>query len=168
MDLENSRKEIKLKKSNLLYSKIFVSLGIVLMLSSGVFAFFLFTYDKDITYEVVGSKGTLLILVDFTNEIFNVSEGLTTTQNLSLVNQNGATNMFYIIMTNVTNLDPGNCTISPGEVSFELGFDPGELILNGTNFTMAPGLNKFNLTTTAINNRVCPQNITNILMFEEI
>ena len=147
--------------------KAFIFLGIGLLLTTGVFAFFLFNYDKDVNYQVEGSKGTLLVLVDFTDQIFNVSESLSTTQNLKLVNQNGATSMQYLESFNVINLDPGNCTIT-GDITFELRDDVDQLILNGTNFNMSAGVNDFNLTATAINNRVCPQNITASLMFNEI
>ncbi len=165
----NYMEETKLKKSKILSSKVFFSVAIIILLSSGVLAFFLFTYDKEIDYQVVGSKGTLLVLLDFNDQIFNVSQNLSTTQDLSLVNQNGATDMFFTILTNVTNLDAGNCTISPGEVSFELRKGTlNQLISNNTNFTMNAGLNNFNFTATAINNRVCTQNITNILNFTEI
>ncbi len=160
--------ETKTKRFKLLYSKVFFSVVLILLLSSGVLAFFLFSYDKEIDYQVIGSKGTLLVLVDFTDQIFNVSDNLTSIQNLSLVNQNGATNMSYIIITNITNLDPGNCTLVPDEVSFDLRENFNQVVPNNTNFTMKAGLNSFNVTGTAINNRVCPQNITHILKFEEI
>ncbi len=165
--MKNKLKDKKMvKKSNILYSKLFIFLAVVLILSAGVLAFFTFNYDKDVTYQVVGSKGNLLILLDLTDQVFNVSENLSTTQNLNLVNQNGATNMSYVIDINVTNLDPGNCTIN-GDINFELRKD-AILVLNNTNFTMDAGLNNFNLTAIAINNRVCPQNITTSLSFTEV
>ena len=156
----------KVKKFNILYSKLFIFLAFVLMLSVGVFAFFTFSYDKDVTYQVVGSQGDLLILVELTDQVFNVSENLSSTQELRLVNQNGATNMSYVIDVNITNLDPGNCTIN-GDVSFELEKD-AIVIPNNTNFTMDAGLNIFNFTSIALNNRVCPQNITTSLSFTEL
>ena len=140
--------------------------AVTIILSAGVFAFFTFSYDKDVIYQVVGSQGDLLILVDLSDQIFNVSENLSNTQELRLVNQNGATNMSYVIDVNVTNLDPGNCTIN-GDVTFELE-KSAMVIPNNTNFTMTAGLNIFNLTSTAINNRVCPQNITTSLSFIEL
>ena len=144
---------------------VFLFLAITIMLSAGVFAFFTFSYDKDVNYEMVGSQGTLLVLVDLSDQISNVSESLTNTQNLTVVNQNGATNMNYVIDINVTNLDPGNCTIN-GDVTFELWKDTP--ILNNTNFTMDAGLNNFNFTSIALNNRICPQNITTSLSFTEL
>ncbi|KKN50450.1 hypothetical protein LCGC14_0632810 [marine sediment metagenome] len=165
--MKNKVKDKKIvKKFNILYSKLFIFLAVVLMLSVGVLGFFLFSYDKDVTYQVVGSKGNLLVLVDLTDQVFNVSESLSTTQSLNLVNQNGVTNMSYVIDVNVTNLDPGNCTIN-GDVNFELRKD-AVLIPNNTNFTMDAGLNNFNLTAIAINNRICPQNITTSLLFFEL
>jgi len=157
----------KIKKSKVLYSKIFFSITIILLLSSGVLAFFLFNYDKDVNYEVVGSKGTLLVLVDFTDQIFNVSESLNLSQNLTLVNQNGATTMQYLESFNVTNLDPGNCTIN-GDITFELTKSGSGIISHFDNFTMDAGVNDFSFKAMAINNRVCPQNITASLMFNEI
>ncbi len=154
------------KKFNILYSKLFIFLAVVLMLSAGVLAFFTFNYDKDVTYQIIGSKGDLLVLVDLTDQILNVSESLNSVQNLTIVNQNGATNMSYIIDTNVTNLDPGNCTIN-GDVTFELKKD-AVLVPNNTNFTMDAGINNFNFTAIALNNRVCPQNITTSLSFTEL
>ena len=151
-----------MKKLNLL-----IFLAVTIILSAGVFAFFTFSYDKDVTYQVVGSKGDLLILVDLTDQIFNVSESLNSTQNLTIVNQNGDASMNYIIDINVTNLDPGNCTIN-GDVTFELRDDLNQLISNNTNFTMDSGMNKFNFTAVALNNRVCPQNITTSLSFSEV
>ena len=82
---------------------VFLFLAVTIMLSAGVFAFFTFNYDKDVIHQMVGSQGTLLILVDLTDQISNVSESLNNSQNLTLVNQNGATNMNYIIDVNVTN-----------------------------------------------------------------
>ncbi|KKN28599.1 hypothetical protein LCGC14_0852440 [marine sediment metagenome] len=156
----------KVKKFNILYSKLFIFLAFVLMLSVGVFAFFTFSYDKDVTYEVVGSQGDLLILVELTDQVFNVSQSLTNTQELRLVNQNGVASMFYLIDVNVTNLDPGNCTIN-GDVTFELEKD-AIIIPTNTSFNMSAGLNIFNLTSIALNNRVCPQNITTSLSFTEL
>ena len=74
--------------------------------------------------------------------------------------------MFYLIDVNVTNLDPGNCTIN-GDVTFELEKD-AIVIPTNTSFNMSAGLNIFNLTSTALNNRVCPQNITTSLSFTEL
>ncbi len=155
----------ELKKSNFLYSRLFVVSSIVLMLSVGVFAFFTFSYEKDVTYQVVGSKGDLLVLVDLSDQVFNVSESLNLSQNLTVVNQNGAASMNYIVDINVTNLDPGNCTIN-GDITFELRKD-AVLVGNDTNFTMDAGVNNFNFTATAVNNRVCPQNVTTSLSFTE-
>ncbi len=154
------------KKFNMLYSKLFIFLATVLILSAGVLAFFTFTYDRDVTYQVVGSKGSLLVLVDLTDQILNVSESLNLSQNLTIVNQNGATNMSYILNANVTNLDPGNCTIN-GDVTFELNKDT-VLIPDNTTFTMDAGMNVFNFIAVALNNRVCPQNITTSLSFTEL
>ncbi len=144
---------------------VFLFLTITIMLSVGVFGFFLFNYDKDITYEVVGSQGDLIISVDLTNQIFNVSESLSNIQNLTLINQNGATNMSYTLSLNITNLDPGNCTIN-NDVSFELKKE-AILVPDNTNFTMDSGTNNFTFRATAVNNRVCPQNITTSLSFTE-
>ncbi|KKL84536.1 hypothetical protein LCGC14_1963700 [marine sediment metagenome] len=155
------------KKFNILYSKLFIFLAVVLMLSAGVLAFFTFNYDKDVTYEVVGSKGNLLILIDLTDQVFNVSDNLSATQSLTLVNQNGATNMSYILNTNVTNLDPGNCSAT-GDISFELEKQGSGVLNNGTSFNMSAGINVFNFTVSAINNRVCPQNVTASLSFTEL
>ena len=158
--------EIKDKnKSRILFSRGFIFLAVILMLSVSVLGFFLFSYDKDVNYQVVGSQGGLLILVDFTDQILNVSQSLNSSQNLTLVNQNGFTNMTYVIDTNVTNLDPGNCTLN-NDVSFELKKD-AILIPNNTIFPMDAGVNTFDFIVTAVNNRVCPQNITNSLSFTE-
>ncbi|KKL92709.1 hypothetical protein LCGC14_1882030, partial [marine sediment metagenome] len=64
------------------------------------------------------------------------------------------------------NLDPGNCTIN-GDVTFELKKDAVP-VPNSTNFTMDAGINNFNFTAIALNNRVCPQNITTSLSFTEL
>ena len=157
----------KLKRSSFLYSRLFVISSIVLILSVGVLAFFTFGYDKDVTYQVVGSKGDLLVLVDLTDQVFNVSESLNLSRNLTIVNQNGAAIMNYIVDVNVTNLDPGNCTIN-GDITFELGKNGVGIISNNTNFTMDAGINNFNFTAIALNNRVCPQNVTTSLSFTEL
>ena len=146
---------------------VFLFLAITIMLSVGVFAFFTFSYDKDVVHQMVGSQGNLLVLVDLTDQISNVSESLNNSQNLTLVNQNGATNMNYVVDVNVTNLDPGNCIIS-GDVSFELSKSGSGIVLNGSNFTMNGGVNSFTFKSIAINNRVCPQNITTSLSFTEL
>ena len=146
---------------------VFLFLAITIMLSAGVLAFFTFSYDKDVTYEIVGSKGNLLILVDFTDQILNVSQSLNSTQDLTVVNQNGLAFMEYIIDTNVTNLDPGNCSAT-GDISFELEKQGSGVLNNGTSFNMSAGINVFNFTVSAINNRVCPQNVTASLSFTEL
>ncbi len=148
-------------------SKLFIFLFAVLILSTGVLAFFTFSYDKDVTYQVVGSKGDLLVLVDFTDQILNVSQSLNSTQDLTIVNQNGLTIMEYIIDTNVTNLDPGNCSAT-GDISFELEKQGSGVLNNGTSFNMSAGINVFNFTVSAVNNRVCPQNVTASLSFIEL
>ena len=155
------------KKFSLLYSKLFIFLVVTIVLSVGVLAFFTFDYNKDVVHQMVGSKGTLLVLVDLSDQISNVSESLNNSQNLSIVNQNGATNMNYVIDVNVTNLDPGNCTIS-GDVTFELSKSGFGTIVNTSNFTMDGGVNSFTFKSIAINNRVCPQNITTSLSFTEL
>ena len=156
----------RLKKLSVPYSKLFIFVSLTLLLSAGVLAFFTFTYDKDVTYQVVGSKGDLLILIDLSDQVFNVSESLNNSQNLTVVNQNGVASMNYTIDVNVTNLDPGNCTIN-GDVNFELRKD-AVLVSNNTNFTMDAGMNNFEFKAIAINNRVCPQNITTSLSFTEL
>ncbi len=156
----------KVKRFGILPSKLFVFFAFVLIFSVGVLAFFTFSYDKDVTYQVVGSQGDLLILVDLSDQVFNVSESLNNSQNLTVVNQNGAAPMNYVINIDVTNLDPGNCTLN-NDVSFELSKD-AMVILNSTNFTMDPGVNNFEFKSIAINNRVCLQNITTSLTFSEI
>lgn len=148
------------------YKSFFIFFFSVLILSSSVLAYYSFSYEKDVNYEIIGSKRNLLILMDLSNQIFNVSEDLTNVQDLKLVNQNGVTNMSYTLNLNVINLDPGNCTIE-GDVTFQLGNSDG-IILNGSNFTMYSGMNNMNLTTTALNNRICPQNITASLLFSEL
>ncbi len=146
---------------------VFLFLAITIMLSAGVFAFFTFSYDKDVVHQMVGSQGNLLVLVDLTDQISNVSESLNNSQNLTLVNQNGVTNMNYVLDVNVTNLDPGNCTIN-NDVSFELNHVGSGIIFNGSNFTINAGVNSFIFKSIAINNRVCPQNITTSLSFTEL
>lgn len=150
-----------------IYSKPFIFLSVTLLLSVTVLAFYSFSYDKDVNYEIVGSKKDLVILIDLTDQVFNVSENLSLTQNLKLVNQNGNANIFYNLSTNITNLDPGNCTMD-GDITFEFRKDNIGLILPETNFTMDPGVNDFNFTAIAINNRVCPMNITTSLTLTEI
>ncbi len=147
-------------------NKAFMFFAITLMLTVGVAAFFTFSYEKEVDYQIVGSKGDLLILIDFTDQILNVSDTLISTQDLTIVNQNGAASMNFTELLNITNLDPGNCTIT-GDMVFELFQSGGGLIPTGTNFTMNAGLNTFSYNATAINNRVCPQNITASLMFTE-
>ncbi|KKM77326.1 hypothetical protein LCGC14_1371130, partial [marine sediment metagenome] len=90
----------RLKKLSVPYSKLFIFVSLTLLLSAGVLAFFTFTYDKDVTYQVVGSKGDLLILIDLSDQVFNVSESLNNSQNLTVVNQNGVASMNYTIDVN--------------------------------------------------------------------
>ena len=151
-----------MKKSNLL-----VFLTVTIILSVGVFAFFTFAYDKDVTYQVVGSQGDLLVLVDLVDQVFNVSTSLNNSQNLTVVNQNGGAIMNYSLSVNVTNLDPGNCTIN-NDVSFELNHVGSGIIPVNGNMSLSPGINDFTFKAIAVNNRVCPQNITTSLAFMEI
>lgn len=156
----------KLGGFSFLYSKVFIFVAAILVLSTGAFAYYTFSYDKEVTYEIKGSQRDLLVLIELTNQVLNVSQNLTNTQDLKLVNQNGVTNMIYLENFNITNLDPGNCTIN-GDVNFELRKDDDGLIINNSNFTMDAGVNNFNLTVIALNNRICPQNITVSLEFFE-
>ena len=145
----------------------FISLISLFILTSGVFAFFLFSFDSSVDYQIVGSKKDLNITLGLSDQIFNVSESLVNVNNFRMVNQNGEAEMTYIININETNLDPINCD-STGDISFELTNFSGAIINNASNFTMFAGINQFNLTATAINNRVCPQNITVDLSFSEL
>ncbi len=156
-----------MEKPKLIYSKLFIFVVAILVLSVGVIAFYNFSYDNEVVYEIVGSKKDLKIQLDLTNIVLNVSENLSITQDLNLINQNGNAVMDYIENISIINLDPGNCTIN-NDISFELFKDGLGVINDGENFTMNPGMNIFNLTATAINNRVCPQNITISLGFSEI
>ena len=157
------------KKKGWIHKKKLFSIFIVsvLLLSSSVLAFFLFSFDNSVTYEVVGSKKDLVIVLDLSNQVLNVSENLVNEQNFKLVNQNGAAEMTYTLNTNVTNLDPLNCDAT-GDISFELTNSTGGVINEPSNFTMVPGINNFNFTATAVNNRVCPQNIIATLDFSEL
>ncbi len=148
-------------------NKAFMFFAITLILTAGVVAFYTFSYDKDVNYEIIGSQKDLLVFLDLSDQILNVSENLSSTQDLNLVNQNGATTIHYIETLNVTNLDPGNCTIN-GDITFELMKSGVGLISPLDNFTMDAGMNNFNYTVIALNNRICPQNITASLMFSEI
>ncbi len=150
-----------------LFSKLFIVLASILIVSGGVLAFFVFDYNKSVDYQVGGGKGNMLVTLDLTDQSFNVSQNLSSTQDLSLVNQNGAATMFYLINTNITGVEPG-CDPS-GDISFELWKEStGSQVSNSTNFTMNAGLNDFNFTTIAVNNRVCDQNITVTLGFSEV
>ncbi|KKN40762.1 hypothetical protein LCGC14_0729780 [marine sediment metagenome] len=145
-------------------NKFFIVFASILILSGGVLAFFIFDYNKTVNYQVVGAKGNLTITLDLTDQVFNVSDGITSTQNLTILNQNGATDFLYTLTENVTGVEPG-CNAT-GDISFEL--EKGSQIPSGSNFTMNPAFNTFNFTIDAVNNRVCPQNITVTLDFTEI
>lgn len=149
---------------NILYNKFLIIFLSILLVSGSVLAFFIFDYNNTVDYRVIGAKGNLTITVDLTNQIFNVSENLSSTQNLTILNQNGATEFNYLLTTNLTGVESG-CNAT-GDISFEL--QKPSAIANGTNFTMNPGFNNFNFTITAVNNRVCPQNITVTLDFTEV
>lgn len=144
-------------------NKFFIIFASILVLSGGVLAFFVFDYNKTVNYQVVGAQGNLTVTVDLTNHVLNVSENLTSSQDLIIRNQNGAANFLYSLTENVTGVEPG-CN-ETGDISFKL--EKGSEIPSGTNFTMSPAFNTFNFTVTAVNNRVCPQNITVTLDFTE-
>ena len=151
---------------NILSNKLFIIFASILIVSSGVLAFFVFDYNSSVDYEVVGAKGNLTVTLDLTDQVFNVSENLASTQNLTIRNHNGAATMLYLLDTNLTGVEPG-CNPA-GDISFELWKEStGMQITNGTNFTMNPAFNDFNFTVNAVNNRVCPQNITVTLDFSE-
>ena len=149
---------------NILFNKFFIIIVSVLLISGGVLAFFVYDYNKSVDYQVVGSKGNLTVTLDLTNQVLNVSENLSSTQDLTIRNQNGAATFLYLLERNLTGVTPG-CNPA-GDISFELR--KGSEILNGTNFTMSPGFNNFNFTVVAVNNRVCHQNITTTLDFSEV
>ncbi len=149
---------------NILFNKFFIIFASILIVSTGVLAFFVFDYNKTVDYQVVGGKGNLTVTLDLTNQVFNVSENLSSTQDLTILNQNGATNFLYLLERNLTGVAPA-CDPT-GDLSFELW--KGSEIINGTNFTMSPGFNDFNFTVIAVNNRVCDQNITVTLDFSEV
>lgn len=148
-----------------IFSKFFIIFASILIVSGGVFAWFIYSYDKTVNYEIVGTKGNLTITLDLTDQIFNVSENLSSTQSLTIRNQNGFANFEYFFDSNITWVEP-DCNAT-GDISFEL-FKSGSIIPSGTNFTMNPAFNYFNFTVNAINNRVCPQNITATLNFSEV
>ncbi len=145
------------------FNKFFIIFASILLVSGGVFAFFIFDYNKTVDYQIVGAKGNLTIILDLTDQFLNVSENLTSTQDLTILNQNGAANFIYLLETNLTDVSP-SCDPT-GDISFELR--RGVEIINGTNFSMSPGFNNFNFTVEAVNNRVCNQNITVTLDFTE-
>ncbi len=149
---------------NMVINKLFIVFLGILVISSGVYAFFIFDYNRTVDYQVIGAKGNLTISVDLTDQIFNVSENLILSQNLSLLNQNGAAIFLYSLTENITGVEPG-CNAT-GDISFVL--EKGVQIPDGTNFTMNPGFNNFNFNVSAVNNRVCPQNISVTLDFSEI
>ena len=148
---------------NILFSKLFIIIASVLLISGGVLAFFVYDYNKSVDYQVIGSKGNLTVTLDLTDQVFNVSQNLSSTQDLTILNQNGAASFIYLLDTNITSVVPG-CDPA-GDISFELR--KGNEIFNGTNFTMSPGFNNFNFAVVAVNNRVCPQNITVTVDFSE-
>ncbi|KKN66983.1 hypothetical protein LCGC14_0465370 [marine sediment metagenome] len=148
---------------NIFSNKFFIIFVSILIISGGVLAFFVFDYNKSIDFQVIGAKGNLTVTLDLADQAFNVSENLSLTQDLIILNQNGAATMFYLLNTNLTGVAPG-CDPT-GDISFEL--NKGGEILNGTNFIMSPGFNNFNFTISAVNNRICPQNITATLDFSE-
>ena len=150
---------------NIFFNKFFIIFVSILIVSGGVLAFFVFDYNKSVDYEIVGGQGNLTITLDLTNQVLNVSENLSSTQDLTIRNQNGATNFNYTFTENLTGVEPG-CNPT-GDISFELGSAAG-VINNAEIFTMNPGFNDFNFTVTAVNNRVCPQNITVTLDFSEV
>ncbi len=148
---------------NIFSNKFFIIFTSILLISGGVLAFFTFDYNRSVDYQVLGSKGNLTVTLDLTDQTLNVSENLSSTQDLTIRNQNGATTMFYLLTTNLTGVSPA-CDPT-GDLSFELR--KGTEISNGTNFTMNSGFNNFNFTINAINDRVCNQNITLTLDFSQ-
>ncbi len=145
-------------------NKFFIIFASILIVSGGVFAFFIFDYNRTIDYQVVGGQGNLTVTLQLTDQFLNVSENLTSTQVLTILNQNAPTNFIYTLDTNLTGVEPG-CNAT-GDISFEL--EKGSVINSGSNFTMTPAFNTFNFTVEAVSNRVCPQNITVTLDFTEI
>ena len=150
---------------NILFNKFFIIFVSILIISGGILAFFVFDYNKTVDYEISGGQGNLTITLDLTNQVFNVSQNLTSTQDLTILNQNGAADFNFVFTENLTGVEPG-CNPT-GDISFELAHDVG-VINSGENFTMNPGFNDFNLTVIAVNNRVCDQNITVTVDFSEV
>lgn len=149
---------------NIVSNKFFIVLASILILSGGVLAVFVFDYERTIDYQVRGAQGNLTVTLQLTDQILNVSENLTSTQVLTILNQNAPTNFIYTLDTNLTGVEAG-CNAT-GDISFKL--EKGSVISSGSNFTMTPAFNTFNFTVEAVSNRVCPQNITVTLDFTEI
>lgn len=148
---------------NKLFMTLLVSM-VVVMFSSGVFAYYILSHQSTNEYTISGGISAFGITQDLAPVTIDVSSNLTDTQQIILTNDNSDLDMQYNLTTNINITDPG-CS-GENDISFELSSDEG-VIDNGSNFTMEAGTNTFNFVVTAINDRVCPSIIDVTIDFTE-
>lgn len=137
---------------------LLIAFGFVFVLSSGIYAAYILSHQSNATLNVVGGISSFQIIADISDISLSVNSSLVDLQTIELQNDNGLISLNYNLTTTITNQDPTNCN-SDGDLTFELEHE-GVVVTDGSNFTMNPGVNNFNFTTTAISDRACPQNGT--------
>jgi len=158
---EGYRNLTKAKKVMLIFSICFI------LLMTSVFAWYIMSYQKQMTGSIVGSETLFEVTQDLPDTfILNVSEGLYHSETLILQNDNNLVTMNvteFKITYNYTDL---SCDPISNELIIELLNSTG-VMKQGQNFQLKSGTNYFYVNATAINPRICPVEIVVDLSFEE-
>lgn len=155
-----------MQKIKVTKKKGFITLGVVIgifMLGSGI-AYYILSHQSTGQVTIKDGITGFVVTADLSDINISVNESLTNTQQIILENENGGLLMYYNLTTFVNGTDPSCDEI--GDVSFELSSDEGVIDHQG-NFTMEAGTNTFDFTSSAINDRTCPQTIDVTIDFLE-
>ena len=149
--------------------KKYLALGLLsFLLVGGISAYYFFYYEKNIVGGTSNSQQDLEVISDFEDSfILDLNENLEHINTLTLKNNNPeSVNM--VISWNITeeNLDV-NCSVNEDDLVITLEQNGIELF-DGDNITLVNGITEFIINTEAKNNRICPTNIINNFVLEEI
>jgi len=141
----------KMKKGKRMLSLALFS--IILIAGIGAAAY-LFSYDKQVTYEISGKEGELAVSIDLENILWDVEQELWKEQSLTLLNNNGDTLMAVNFEVLVNGTD-ASCD-ETDDIYYNLTMNGVELF-DGDLINIVSGDNVLYLNASAISERVCPR-----------
>lgn len=157
--MKNKFKKIKERFNRMNKTKRFLVLAVFsfILLGGLATATYFFSVNQQATYDISGVEGELSVTIPLSDVTWNLSEGLTNNNSLTINNANGDTDMLvsFDVVVNGTDV---TCD-EVGDIDYKL-YQDGTEVLDSEIITISSGLNILWINSTAIDVRSCPRSDT--------